>query len=155
MVILFDCYLVRTEIWHLDLTAVVYISEKLRHGQIRGIEQSIKNPFHLALRPQYHWTDQKIEVHGFICLFAFLLCMVAYRRAKENANFKGSPHKLIKELSAIRLATFIENPSQKTKGRYKTVYRLEEIDEDLYALAEAIGLTKQKIKTNIPFSVYK
>jgi len=261
-----DCYRVRTEIWHLDLTAIVYISEKLRQGQIRGIEQSIKklfcklnwlkekirlptkrgrkrtqksledkitlliashtplgligwslhpliedafeldfwidkkefallkeqwfgrrilitnrhqwgteeiilayhgqshvewafktikNPFHLALRPQYHWTDQKIEVHGFICLLAFLLCMIAYRRAKENANFKGSPHKLIEELSAIRLATFIENPSQKTKGRYKTVYRLEEIDEDLYTLAEAMGLTKQKMKTNIPFSVYK
>jgi len=41
------------------------------------------------------------------------------------------------------------------KGRYKTVYRLEEIDEDLYTLAEAMGLTKQKMKTNIPFSVYK
>jgi len=261
-----DCYRVRTEIWHLDLTAIVYISEKLRQGQIRGIKQNIKklfdnlnwlkekirvptkrgkkrtkkslehkitsliashtsadliewnlhpliedafeldfwidkkefallkeqwfgrrilitnrhqwgteeiilayhgqshvewafktikNPFHLALRPQYHWTDQKIEVHGFICLLAFLLCMIAYRRAKENANFKGSPHKLIEELSAIRLATFIENPSQKTKGRYKTVYRLEEIDEDLYTLAEAMGLTKQKMKTNIPFSVYK
>jgi len=261
-----DCYRVRTEIWHLDLTAVVYISEKLRQGQIRGIEQSIKklfcklnwlkekirvptkrgrkrkkksledkitsliashtppcligwslhpliedafeldfwidskefdllkeqwfgrrilitnrhqwsteeiilayhgqshvewafktikNPFHLALRPQYHWTDQKIEVHGFICLLAFLLCMVAYRRAKENANFKGSPHKLIEELSAIRLAAFIESPSQKTKGRYKTIYRLEEMDEDSYLLAEAMGLTKQKMKTDIPFSVYK
>ncbi len=261
-----DCYRVRTEIWHLDLTVVVYISEKLRQGQIRGIEQNIKklfdelkrlkkkigvptkrgrkrtkkiledkitsliashtpagligwslhpliedafeldfwidskefdllkeqwfgrrilitnrhqwstqeiisayhgqshvewafktikNPFHLALRPQYHWTDQKIEVHGFICLLGFLLCMLAYRKAKENAGFKGSPHKLIEELSAIRLATLIESPLKKTKGRYKTIYRLEEMDEDLYALAEAIGLTKQKMKTNISFSVYK
>ncbi|MGC9385090.1 MAG: IS1634 family transposase [Kosmotogaceae bacterium] len=261
-----DCYRVRTEIWHLDLTIVVYISEKLRQGQIRGIEQNIKklfdelnrlkerirvptkrgrkrtkktledkitsliashtpvgligwslhsliedafeldfwidskkfdllkeqwfgrrilitnrhqwstkeiisayhgqshvewafktikNPFHLALRPQYHWTDQKIEVHGFICLLGFLLCMLAYRKAKENAGFKGSPHKLIEELSAIRLATLIESPSKKTKGRYKTVYRLEEMDENLYALAEAIGLIKQKMKTNISFSVYK
>jgi len=33
---------------------------------------------------------------------------------------------------------------------YKTIYRLEEMDEDLYLLAEAI-----KMKTNIPFSVYK
>ena len=81
--------------------------------------------------------------------------MLAYRKAKENANFKGSPHKLIEKLSAIRLATFIESPSQKTKGRYKAVYRLEEMDEDLYLLAGAMGLTKQKMKTNIPFSVYK
>ena len=81
--------------------------------------------------------------------------MLAYRKAKENAGFKGSPHKLIEELSAIRLATLIESPSKKTKGQYKTVYRLEEMDEDLYVLAEAIGLTKQKMKTNISFSVYK
>jgi len=55
--------------------------------------------------------------------------MLAYRKAKENANFKGSPHKLIEELSAIRLAAFIESPLQKTKGRYKTIYRLEEMDK--------------------------
>jgi len=40
-----DCYRVRTEIWQLDLTVVVYISEKLRQGQIRGTEQSIKKLF--------------------------------------------------------------------------------------------------------------
>jgi len=28
-------------IWDLDLSSVVYISEKLRQGQIRGIEQNI------------------------------------------------------------------------------------------------------------------
>lgn len=260
-----NCYRARTEIWQLDLTAVVYISENLRQGQIRGIEQNtrklfgklnklrekikvptkrgrkrtqqtledkiasliashapegligwnlqhltkdafqfdfwideeefellkerwlgrrilitnrhqwnteeiilaywgqsnvewafktIKNPFHLALIPQYHWTDQKIEVHGFICLLAFLLCMVAYKRAKEKANFKGSLHTLMEKLSAIRLATFIERPLQKTKGRYKVTHCLEEMDEDLYTLAEGMGLTKQKMKINIPFSVY-
>jgi len=258
-------YWVRTEIWQLDLTVIVYISEKLRQGQIRGIEQSlkklfdklnqlreqikappkrgrkrtqksledkitsliasytpkgliqwdprhlteetfklnfwineeqfaflkerwfgrlilittrhewtteeiimayhsqshlegafktIKNPFHLTYTPKYHWTDQKIEVHRFICLLAFLLSMIAYRRAQENAHFKGSPHTLIEKLSRIRMATFIETQSKKTKGRYKTTYRLEEMDQDLSALAKGMGLTKLKRKTNIPFSVY-
>jgi transposase len=260
-----DCYRTRTQIWQLDLTTVVYISENLRNGQIRGVQQNIKklfdklnqlkqkikvptkrgpkrtqkglenkitslivshtpegligwnlhyltedafeldfwidekqfnflkerwfgrrilitnrhrwsaeeiilaywgqshvewafknikNPFHLSLTPQYHWTDQKIEVHGFICLLAFLLCMVAYKSAKEKANFKGAPHRLIEELSAIRLAGFVERPPQKRKGRYKVTYCLEEMEEDLYALAEAMGLSKQKMKSNIPFSVY-
>lgn len=260
-----DCYRVRTQIWQLDLTVVIYISEKLRLGQIRGIEQNIKklfdklhklkekiktptkrgkkrtqkgledkiislisshvlddligwqlkhiiedtfelnywideeqfnllkdkwfgrrilitnrhqwvteeiisaywgqsnvecvfktikNPFHLALRPQYHWTDQKIEVHGFICIIAFLLVMVAYKRAKEKAGFKGSPHSLLEKLSAIRLATFIESPPQKTKGRYKVSYCLEEMDNDIYAFAEGMGLIKERRKFNIPFSVY-
>jgi len=124
-------------------------------ANVESVFKTIKNPYHLALRPQYHWTDQKIEVHGFICLIAFLLFMVAYKRAKEKANFKGLPHTLLEKLSYIRLATFIESPSQKTKGRYKVTYSLEEMDEDLHLLAEGMGLTTQKLKPNIPFSVYK
>jgi len=261
-----ECFRTRTKIWGLDLTCVVYISERLRQGQIRGIQQDIeklsfklnklkekiksptkrgkkrtqkdledkitslitssapkdliglrlhhvsedafkldfwvdeeefnllkeqwlgrrilitnrhqwtteeiilaywgqarvecifktmKNPYHLALRPQYHWTDQKIEVHGFACILAFLLFMVAYKRAKESIGFKESAHTLLEKLSAVRLATFIESPPQKTKGRYKATYCLEEMDEDIYLLAEGMGLTKQRLKTDIPFSVYK
>lgn len=260
-----DHYRVRTKIWELDLTCVVYVSEKLREGQIRGLEQyikkafaklhelkerikrptkrgkkrtrdhlekkikslvisripeklihwkldhlkedafelhywinkeefdlvkdnklgrrilianqhewsteeivlaywgqskvecvfkTIKNPFHLALRPQYHWTDQKIEVHAFICLLALLLVMVADKKAREKVKFAGSPHTLLEKLSAIRLATFIESPPEKTKGRYKAVYRLEEMDPDIKALAEGMGLSESKLKTKISFSVY-
>jgi len=260
-----DCYRTRTQIWDLDLTVVVYISEKLLEGQIRGIQQNIKklfsaldglkekirvpvrqgpkrtpqalekriraliashdledlicwnlqalaeqafdltfgidenrfktlqenwlgrrilitnrhdwpeeeiicaywgqaqveyafktmkNPFHLALRPQYHWTDQKIEVHGFICLLAFLLSMVLYKRAKEKSGFAGCPHTLFEKLSTIRLATFVETPSQKTKGRYKAVHRMEEMDEEVHALARGLDLVDKELKTNIPFSVY-
>jgi len=259
------CYNVRKEIWGLDFTVAVYISEKLLKGQIRGIEQNIKklfkklsalkekiviptkrgkkrteaglekkissmigslsskdivrweinhlekdafdlnfwvdeeqfnflkeqwlgrrivitnrhqwtteeiisaywgqanvenafkkmkNPFHLAIRPQYHWTDQKIEVHGFICLLAFLMVMIAYKRAKEKVGFKGSLHTLLEKLSAIRLATFIESPAKKTKGRYKANYRLEEMDPDIFELAEAMNVTDLKLKSDIPFSVY-
>lgn len=260
-----DCYRTRTQIWDLDLTVVVYISEKLLEGQVRGIQQNIKklfsaldslkekirlpvrqgprrtqqtleeriraliashdledliwwnlqelpehtfdlafgidenrfkalqenwlgrrilitnrhdwseeeiilaywgqaqveyafktmkNPFHLALRPQYHWTDQKIEVHGFICLLAFLLSMVLYKRAKERSGFTGCPHTLFEKLSTIRLATFVETPSQKTKGRYKTVHRIEEMEEEIHALARGLDLVDKELKTNIPFSVY-
>lgn len=260
-----DCYRTRTLIWDLDLTTVVYISDKLRQGQIRGIEQHIaklftklaelrekiriptkrgrtrtrealekkvtslisshgldglislkltplskdafelefsidedqlnslkgnwlgrrilitnrhdwsteeiisaywgqarveyafknlKNPFHMALRPQYHWTDHKLKVHAFICFIAFLLSMVIYKRAREKAHFKGSPHGLFEKLSAIRLATFIERPFKKTKGRYKATHRIEEMDEDIYAIAHGLGLIEKKLLTNIPFSVY-
>lgn len=260
------CYRTRKEIWGLNLSAVVYISEKLLKGQIRGIEQNIKklfnklselkekievptkrgkkrtrddlvkkissmvsslsnediigwelnhiaedayglkfwvneerfniikeqwlgrrivitnrhqwtteeiilaywgqsnvedaikkmkNPFHVAVRPQYHWTDQKIEVHGFTCLLAFLMVMIACKRAKEKVGFQGSAHTLLEKLSAIRLATFIESPPQKTKGRYKAHYRLEEMDPDIYELAKGMNLTEMKLRTKIPFSVYK
>ena len=123
-------------------------------ANVENAFKKMKNPFHLAIRPQYHWTDQKIEVHGFICLLAFLMVMIAYKRAKEKVGFKGSLHTLLEKLSAIRLATFIESPAKKTKGRYKANYRLEEMDPDIFELAEAMNVTDLKLKSDIPFSVY-
>ena len=116
--------------------------------------KNMKNPFHLAWRPQYHWTDQKIEVHGFICLLAFLLTMLVFKDAREQANLRNSPHTLLQKLSDIRLAAMIESSKEKTKGRHKTVYQLEEMDPETQQLAEAMGITKMPLKTQIPFSVY-
>lgn len=259
------CYRSRQPIWGLDLTSVVYISEKLREGQIRGIERSLtkalaalkelettlsepttrgrkrsregiekrvqsllsshdlqsfigwdlhdlhgdafqlrywieqdnldtfieqhcgrrilittrhdwsteeivlaywgqaeveyafknlKNPFHMAFRPQYHWTDQKIQVHAFICFIGLLLYMLACKRARENTGYKGSPQRLFEKLSQIRLATFIEAPSKKSRGAYKTMFAIEEMDGDIADLARGLGITELSLKTSIPFSVY-
>ena len=67
----------------------------------------------MAWRPHYHRTDQKIEVHGFICLVAFLLVMVAFKHARENASFSWSPHNLLEKLSDICMATLIDAPTHK------------------------------------------
>lgn len=123
-------------------------------SNVENAFKNMKNPFHLAIRPQYHWTDQKIEVHAFICLLAFLMVMIAYKRAKERTGFAGSPHTLLEKLSSIRLATFIESPKTKSKGRYKANYQLEEMDPDILELADGMGVTDMKLKSNIPFSVY-
>ncbi len=80
--------------------------------------------------------------------------MIAYNRAKEKANFKGSPQTFLEKLSAIRLATFIENPPKKSRGKYKAIYRFEEMDEDIQKLAIAFNLDKKISKSKIPFSVY-
>ena len=40
---------------------------------IEGAFRQMKRPHRIALRPQYHWTDQKIEVHVFCCVLALLL----------------------------------------------------------------------------------
>jgi transposase len=130
------------------------ISAYWGQSQVEYAFRNMKNPFHLAIRPQYHWTDQKIEVHSFICLLAFLLSMVAYKKAKEQCGFNGSPHSLLEKLSAVRLATFIENPVKKSKGRYMTVHRIEDMDEDIGHLAHGLNLFEKELKSNIPISVY-
>jgi hypothetical protein len=98
--------------------------------------------------------SEAIQVHGFICVLGLLLAMLAYKRARERADFNGTLHMLLEKLNAIRLATFLEAPLKQSKGRYNAVYRLEEMDEDIQFLAEKMGLVKDIFKTNIPFSVY-
>jgi len=34
--------------------------------------RQMKDPHHIALRPQYHWTDQKVRVHVFTCVLALM-----------------------------------------------------------------------------------
>lgn len=123
-------------------------------AQVEYTFKNLKNPFHLAFRPQYHWTNQKIEVHGFICFIALLLCMVLYKRVLQGTSFKESLDNLLNKLSTIRLSTFIESPEKKTKGGYKTSQQIEQIDDDLLEVAKYLSLVDAKFKTNIQFSVY-
>jgi len=80
--------------------------------------------------------------------------MVAYKKAKEKIGFSGSPHSLLEKLSAVRLATFVESPTAKTKGRYKTVQRIEEMEENVAELARAFDLFDKEFETDTSFSVY-
>ena len=100
--------------------------------------KNIKNPYHLALRPQFHWTDQKIAVHFFMCVLGYLMTTLLWREAKVKAQFKGSVDTLLDTLNTIRLAATMD-PSAKP-GRHKVTYQLEQLDESQRALAKALGI---------------
>ena len=113
---------------------------KAYHGQSR-IEHSfknLKNPYHLALKPQFHWTDQKIAVHYFICVLGYLLTAILWREARLKANFKGSLDSLLDILNNVRLATLLEGSN--TRGRVKATYKLEEMPNDDRVVIEALGI---------------
>ena len=38
----------------------------------------------IAIRPQYHWTDQKIAVHVFCCVLALMLCGLLQREMSRH-----------------------------------------------------------------------
>ncbi len=75
--------------------------------------RTMKDPFHLAFRPQHHWTDQKIEVHGFCCVLAYLLVRLLHTRVVEATSFRGSIRSLMDLLGQVRRATVLE----KTPGK--------------------------------------
>lgn len=116
-------------------------------ASVEGAFKNIKNPHHLALKPQFHWTDQKIIVHNFMCVLGYLLSTLIWREARRKAGFTGSLDSLLDVLNNIRLATLIEQP--KGRGRPKVVYKLEEMSAEELALLDALDvadLHKQRPK---------
>ena len=110
--------------------------------------RTIKNPHHLAIRPQYHWTDQKIKVHFMICIIGYLLTMVAYMKAKEKAGYQKSINRFMEDLKNIRLNCRIKKKSRKVK------YQLETMPKDLKKVAKALELTDENVRVPLNVSVY-
>lgn len=83
-------------------------------GRIEQTFRHLKNPYHFAVHPQYHWTDQKIKVHTFCCLLGLVLGGLLYRKVRCE-GVEISPVRLIEQLSKVREAIIM----QKGEGRGK------------------------------------
>lgn len=116
-----------------EIITAYYGQSKIEHAF-----RHMKNPYHLALKPQYHWTDQKIKVHYFICVMGYLLSSIIWREAKLKAGYTGSLDNLLDLLNNIRLAAMLEE-SKKT-GKPKATYRLEEMTQNEKKIMEALGV---------------
>lgn len=125
------------------------------HGQsfIENTFKNMKNQQHLSFNPQYHWTDQKIKVHNFCCVIAYLMTSLIYKTAREK-GFTGSIDTLLSLLENIRLGTVIEDTGK--KGKPKAIYKLEEMDPAEKKLAEDLEIMNLHEKPMKPkgLSVY-
>ena len=109
-------------------------------ADIENAFKNLKNPYHLTLKPQFHWTDQKIIVHYFICVLGFLLTTIIWRQVKIKINYKCCIDTLLDTLNNIRLATLLEKST--TRGRVKAEYKLEEMSEEENMIMEALEIMK-------------
>jgi len=110
------------------------------HGQskIENAFKNLKNPYHLAITPQFHWTDHKIRVHMFICVLGYLLAATTWRRVRLSTQFNGTLDTLFDTLNNIRLATVLEE--SKTPGAVKAIYKLEEMSAMENTLMEVLEI---------------
>jgi transposase len=69
--------------------------------QAESAFRCLKSPHHVSLRPQHHWTDQKIRVHVFYCVLALLLCSVLRRQLHRHGIDRSIPA-LLADLGRIR-----------------------------------------------------
>ena len=113
---------------------------KAYYGQsfIEHTFKNLKNPYHLALKPQFHWTDQKIIVHYFGCVLGYQLSAIVWRQAKLGTRFTGTLDTLLDMLNNIRLGTILEE--SKTRGRVKATYKLEEMSDEENVIMEALAI---------------
>jgi len=91
------------------------------------------------LRPQYHWTDQKIAVHALICLLALLLATAAYAKARKEACYQKDLSAFLDDLARIRLVSVFQR-AQSQKGRPKISRKLEQIPPALLPLVQAFNI---------------
>lgn len=110
------------------------------HGQsrIEAVFAHLKDPMHVALRPQFHWTDHKLHVHVLICILGYLLAQCAFLRAQRAGAPYKSTEALLDALDKVRRATVAR--SVNTKGRVRITTQLEDIDPTLGPLLPVLGV---------------
>jgi transposase len=99
--------------------------------------RNLKNPYHLGLRPQYHWTDQKIRVHVFTCVLGLLLMSILYGRARRAGYGPSTYDTFVDELNSIRLAAVLRSGR---KGKTTVEYQLEQLNSQQLQLVKLFQL---------------
>ena len=95
-----------------------------------GIFRVSKDTSHFSVRPQFHWTDDKIRVHVFICLAAIVIAE-ALRHNMELAGINIPKHRMLDRLNEIHDG-WIYQGNNKVK---RVVERLNGIHAKLWGAA--------------------
>jgi len=118
----------------LDWTPYQVIDSYRNLAYIEETFKNMKNIHFLHWQPAFHWTDQKLRVHGFYCVLALLLCSLAHKTAQE-AGVKITIPALLKELSSIREVALLYPPGTPSKSQI-TVSRMSARQKKLSQLLE-------------------
>jgi transposase len=106
--------------------------------EVESAFRCLKSPYQMSLRPQRHWTDQKIRVHVFYCVLALLLCSLL-RRELHRQGIDRSIAALLEELSQIREVGILT--SGRTEGEPPRLeMTLSRLTEEQRRLHDVLGL---------------
>lgn len=108
-------------------------------SDVEAVFAHLKDPVHVALRPQFHWTDQKLHVHVFTCIVGYLLARLLHLRARKTIGYPHGMERLLEDLEAVRRATVVHSSGR--KGRPRVTTQLEERDPVLKAFLASMGVT--------------
>jgi len=113
------------------------------HGQgaVEAVFAHLKDPVHVALRPQRHWTDQKLHVHVLTCVLGFLLANLLHLRARRADAPYASIESLLDALTRVRRTMIVRRSATQTGKRAERItYQHEEIEPDIAPLLPVLGV---------------
>jgi len=93
-----------------------------------------KRADHFSVRPQYHWTDDKIRMHVFMCLCSVTLAEVLRRHAEE-AGVVATKHALLDRLGRLHDGWVVSSDG---RGAERGFEKLGEEGRRLWAVIDAI-----------------
>ncbi len=109
-------------------------------ADVEAVFAHLKDPVHLALRPQFHWTDQKIHVHVLTCILGYLLARLLHLQAQRSIGYSHEMERLIEELERVRRVTVVRTVGEKRRPRIST--QLESCPAEITPLLRALGIAE-------------
>jgi transposase len=107
----------------LDWTTESIVSAYREQGDIEGIFRDSKDPSHFSVRPQYHYTDEKVRVHVFCCLVGLILA-TALNQEMELVGIHVSNSSVLDTLEDVRMAWIMQ------QGRDGGIQVIETMEDD-------------------------
>jgi transposase len=104
---------------------------------IEAAFRQMKNTEHFSVRPIFHWTDEKIRVHIFICVLAYRLCSLLIKELSAK-GISVTINRLMDEMSRIkRIHTFFGDINKPEKVESFTLgSEMARQIEEIYQLKE-------------------
>jgi transposase len=103
--------------------------------------RQLKHPVFAAFSPAFHWTDQKLRVHAFVCVLALSLVHLLEREAGRAGIALGA-QEILRRLAEIDEVTLVYAPAGGRQGRPRLRRQLAEMDEAQVQLFDALGLAE-------------
>ena len=86
---------------HKDWSTERILSVYAKQECVENLFRTSKNTDHFSVRPQFHWTDDKIRVHVFLCLCSITI-VEALRKTVNEKGINLSKPALLEQLALVR-----------------------------------------------------
>lgn len=116
-----------------ELSVLDILSTYTEQECIENLFKVSKDPDHFSIRPQFHWTDQKIHVHVMLCMIAVTVAEVLRKKMEDN-GLVYTKEALIEKLATIHDGWIIRD----LKKADRVVERLDEEQQKLLDISLAL-----------------